>query len=190
MSVNITGTVKSLGSKDFGEGAKAKTYHNFFLEGDNTMYRTGTVNSGVAQNDQVAFFLNEKGFVDMGSLQINGATANVSAPPPTSSPAPKKKSWGGGGNKSTENWDARQQYWDNKEVEDGKRQNMISYQAAINSATNIVNAAVESGSIKLGASNAKAADKWEIYYGYVVSTANDLFSRYQTVHDSGQPPAE
>jgi hypothetical protein len=81
-------------------------------------------------------------------------------------------------------------YWRNKELADVNRQKQISYQAATNTAVNIVNFAIDKGYIKIGAKSSL-----EAYVASVEQMASAIFNNYQTIplgKDAASPdePAE
>jgi hypothetical protein len=134
---------------------KGKTYYGFKLVGDDTLYRTGQINSNLENGVKVSFNYEVTDYGPMVDVKSVKAYQGKASAPTT-------------GNKDD--------YWKNKELADVTRQKQISYQAATNTAVSMVNFAVDKGYIKIGA---KAS--LEAYVASVVQLAGEIFNNYQTV---------
>ena len=167
----VTGYVEAANSRESG----GKRYFSFLVDG--TWYGCGVRNPKVSKGDKVKFEASQNGKywnVDMNTFKSKeGEAPQVSQ---NKSAGSYKKSGGGGGGQTTENWEARQKYWDNKEQLDVERQQIISLQAATNTAIEMVNSGIEQGFLTVAGS--KKNEKWESYKEYVLGVANDLFAVY------------
>ena len=172
----VTGYVEAANSREAG----GKTYFSMLVDG--TWYGTGTVNPKVSKGDKVRFEASQNGKywnADMKTFESKEGEA------PKTSQGKSASSYGGGnkgGNGAgSENWEARQKYWDNKELLDIERQQIISLQAATNTSIEIINSAIGHGIVTIPGS--KKADKFDGYVELVKGTAMDLFGMYLSAPD-------
>jgi len=167
----VTGYVEAANNRESG----GKRYFSILVDG--TWYGCGVRNPKVNKGDKVKFEASQNGKywnVDMNSFKSKeGEAPQVSQ---NKSAGSYKKSGGGGGGQTTENWEARQKYWDNKEQLDVERQQIISFQAATNTAIEMVNSGIAQGFLTVAGS--KKNEKWESYKEYVLGVAKDLFAVY------------
>lgn len=173
MSETKTGTVGYLGYKIF----QKKKFWSFALEEeDGVYYRTGVVEPDFAKGDVIEFqfdvvkngkYINNEVITD--TIKTVGSVAKeVSA---------KKASSG-----SKRGAASKDEYWSNKEILDQqrlifetKKQQVISYQAAVNSALAIVSKAVDLELIKLPKTGNKGYD---VFVEAVDREALRLFNLY------------
>lgn len=169
------------------KGKIAKAYYNpknggryAFCMDDDNWYSVGKIKpehkdgTDITDGDEVKF-----------EYEVNGNYRNVSPGTlkarkgePTEKPKSTYKK--GGAKSGGEDWGARQKYWDDKEVRDIATQQMISYQAAFNSATAVVNVALSNDLVKIGG---KAGVKLEALDALITETAEDIYRKYQSVPD-------
>ena len=94
-------------------------------------------------------------------------------------PPPKKKSYGGGkGKGGASDYQQRQQYWEDKELRDIGNQQRISYNAAMNTAINVINSLLDREMLKVAG---KAADKADAYIAMVEEETKRIFREFQAV---------
>lgn len=157
------GVVEKVTTKVF----KGKTYHGFVLAGDEALYRTGQISPGVEVGAKVSFNYDTTDYGPMVDVKSIKAYKGKAEPLASS----------GSGNKDD--------YWRNKEHADVARQKQISYQAATNTAVNMVNFAIDKGYIKIGAKNSL-----EAYVAAVEHLAGGIYGNYQTIPFNENKPAE
>jgi len=185
--IEMDGVVEKVGHKRIGK----RTYYNFFLEDDDTMYRTGTTETDVQEGDTVAFEYEDGEYgamVDLDSLEIEEGERkpkrrSSSKKKATSKKRPAKASRGRGSRdvadkSNSSNKLSKDDYYKNKEVKDENRQKIISFQAAYNTALNILNSQLGLGLVTLGAANAKAGKKLEVFNELLEAKAQELFGKF------------
>lgn len=163
----IRGTVAKTYTKDWKADDGTVVLHSFQLQGDKRYFRTGT-DRLVAEGDYITFDVEGNNNVVAYTLE-KGKVKTVQAPPaePTASgrPAPK---WGGGFNKpkSSENFEARAQYWENKEKRDIEViEPRITFSAAQRDAIEVVRAALDKDLLAFG--NASKGAKLDMLLNFV-----------------------
>jgi hypothetical protein len=121
-------------------GNRGGKIYSFIINDDGIWYSCGFEDPKLKEGDSISFSFEEDEWapgkvsnkVDLSSIVVEEKAPDK--PKPTN----KKQKQGAGGTKVQENWDARAKYWENKEGQDIVRQNIISYQAAFNTATTIL----------------------------------------------------
>jgi len=119
-------------------GNRGGQIYSFIINDDGIWYSCGFEDPKLKEGDSISFSYEADEWapgkvsnkVDLSSIVI------AEKAPDKPKTTPKKQ--GSGGAKVQENWDARAKYWENKEGQDTVRQNIISYQAAFNTATTIL----------------------------------------------------
>ena len=151
---------------------KRATVWSFALDGDDNYYRTGfdrperDDGEKIEEGDMVRFEYEKTKYgleVDMDTLEVKEGDG-----PPPKKKAPARKS--GGGGKSTENWDARAKYWEDKEKYDKEvTARMYNFRSAAQMAKDIVLKAQELDLLPKAKTKAAALD--------------DLIEKVQVVRD-------
>jgi hypothetical protein len=160
--MQVQGNVEWSGGKTFN----GKVLYSVKVGG--TFYRCGTVNPSVERDDYVVFeFEEERGqnVIDMKTFKKKENTE-----PQVQSK--EVKSYAKAGNSSSPKRS-------NTYEPNDDRQKMISWQAAINSATVIVNGAIEQGLIKISGRNQQV--KYDAYRAAIIEEAKSLFKLTQEV---------
>lgn len=128
--------------------------HSFQLNGDKRYFRTGT-DQLVSEGDYITFDVAGNNTVVAESLQKGKAQPAQNAPKPQGG---GYKSWGGGkfaakpgAAKSSENFEARQKYWENKEQRDiAVVEPRITFSAAQRDAIEIIRVALDKDLLSFG----------------------------------------
>ena len=182
MSEERVGTVAWCGSTRARSGSILWSFK--LQEDEDTFFRCGTFNPKVRKGDYIKFNFTEdpkwgiqadtrsiailKAAVDEDVVDTPAAAERTTSP---AKQAPNKA--------PKEDWNARAKYWDNKEQADVERQQMISFQAAVNTAVSIVDAAVKNEFITIA--GRKGDVKYDAFVAMVMKQAEELFRAYQTV---------
>lgn len=162
MSQIIQGIVTEVSEKPWTDRETNENIvlYSFKVDSDGRWFRTGTTRPNCAEGQGIQFVADGQK-VDPQSI---APAANVT---PSAPQAPKAKSGGGnwkgkgGGGKSTENWDARAKYWEEKEKRDiTVVEPRITLSAAQRDAIEVVKLAVSSESLVFG--NASKKDRLDI----------------------------
>ena len=154
-----SGVVERAGEKKWRD----KTFFNFKLVDEDTLYLTGEKDLGVKEGDKVEFkyeLFNER--PNVKSLEVVG-----------SGPVNKAKKSAG---KAANDYKKKDDYWTQKAEDDKTRQVIISYQAANKTAVDIVKMALEQEAISLGTAKAK---KFDALMQVVDEVTDTIFEKYQ-----------
>ena len=161
------------------QGTIKKVYNNkgrwSLLMDDENWYGNGYQRPNAEEGQEAKFqwSQNDRGYRDIkqGTLRSRGAP---------SAPAEQKGAKAGA---NRGNAAAREQFWADKEARDIDTQKRISFQAAVNSALTLVNAAMERELISIPKSK-KASEKLDAYVAIVMEQAEELFRTYQNLPDN------
>ena len=151
----VNGVISEVDSKDFPgrNGGPAVTLHSFRIEGDGRWYRTNKVAVPHAVGTPVGFVVNTQGNkVDASTFTVSDGAEAASAPPPAAAPAAQSNGSGykGYANKS-QFFDAKDAYWDKKEVREQEVvEPRITLTAAQNSAIALVTSALANDALSFG----------------------------------------
>lgn len=159
------GVVERAGEKKW----KNNVFYNFSLVGDDNLYRTGTIDYGLKEGDEVEFEYEVSNYGnDVKSVKITGNVPVEKNKAKTSAGNAAKKYNGGGKSKDD--------YWTQKAEDDKTRQRVISYQAANKTAVDIVKIALEQDAVSLGSAKAK---KLDALLAVIDQVTEDIFLKYQ-----------
>jgi hypothetical protein len=186
----IEGTVNKVGSKRVGKN----TYYNFTLVDDDTLYRTGTEEPDIARGDIIAFEVTESEYgwdVDFDSIEITGeedlpeekprrSKKKASRKKTSSKKKSSKKAPRRSGGKSGAGGTTKDDYWKNKEQADIARQRSISYNAALNTALEMVSKEYELG-IAVLKKTGKVQDKVDAFEALVMEKAEELWVKFNAM---------
>lgn len=203
--VEESGVVKRVGSKKVGK----RVYYNFTLEDDDTLYMTGTKRPDFDEGDEVSFECEDTDYgwmVDMDTVEVDEAEERPRRRKKSSSKkkgksASKKKTHTSRGRsaesvaKSSGNKKSdRDAYWEQKAIDDKHRQHIISYQAAYNTALEMIKAGLDAGVVKLATEKAAVGKKWQSLQDQVKDLAQELYTEFNSVEklstDSAKMPSD
>lgn len=105
-----SGTIAKKFYKEWQGKQGVITLCSFQLEGNRQYFRTGTKDLPYRESQTIKFNYDDKGNVDLNSVEEVAASDVQSAPSIPASSAPAAS-----GGKVKENWDARAKYWDDKD---------------------------------------------------------------------------
>jgi hypothetical protein len=112
----IKGTVAKTFEKEWPGQDGTVILHSFQIQGDKRYFRTGT-DKLFSQGDSIQFDVEGNNQVVTDSV-VKLAAQVATAPAPATG-GYQRPAWQGGGKpKTTENFEARQKYWENKELRD------------------------------------------------------------------------
>lgn len=172
MSDKASGVVERVSSKVVGRRS-SKVYS--FMLNDEVWYTCGFDDPKVAEGDSISFTYEEEEW-SPGKFNNKVNINSIEKGEAVTQNKPVKEAVKKAGGKVAENWDARAKYWENKEAGDSARQNIISYQAAWNTATALVTAALNNGiEINLGKVE---KNKITNLVTFVEGVAEDIFTKY------------
>ena len=178
----VIGVVSKVTSKVLPSG----TYWSFVLDGDPQWYRTGRDKPKFEAGYKIKFTPKTDQYgthCDLKQVQFKEGEA-----PPAGAPA---KAAAGG----KSDFQLRTAYWDAKELRDIENQKRISYQAATNTAIQVVNAALACEAIVLPAAKTKGK-KMEALQEIISNEADRIYAIYAAVPDmhdalvSGNAPVQ
>jgi hypothetical protein len=161
-----SGSVGYIGSKVFN----GRTFHSFKLDGDDNWYRTGMQAPEFKKGDVLSFpyEINQYGNqVDLKDVTVMHSADST----PTETTVRGNKSYA-----KKPSGSSRDEYWENKAKEDIDRQKIISYQAAMNTAVNIVQVAVALDALPISGST--KPKRWESLNAVIQGVAQDLVRSY------------
>lgn len=125
---------------------------SFQIDSSKRWFRTGTKEHGLSVDTAVRFTAdNRNANVDMSTLETLKESEVERAPKPSGSSAGNsgKRS---GGSKTSENWEARGEYWANKEKRDiAVVEPRINYSASQRDAVSLISAALANDALSFGA---------------------------------------
>jgi hypothetical protein len=165
------GVIEKVFAKDWDGRDGKVTLYSFQLTGDNKFYRTGTEDKA-RKGDYIEFEFDPKGNVDLDSVKVVEDEA-----PPAAPAAAAKPSFAGRSSyskpKTSENWEARAEYWDDKEKRDAAKDERyqtvveprITWSSAQSDAVRLVGLALQHDLLSFG--NANKAAKLGLLLGYV-----------------------
>ena len=166
----VIGIVSKISEKVLPSG----TYFSFILDGDNQWYRTGRDKPKFMPGHKVKFQSKTDQYgthCDLKTVQFKEGEA-----PPAQAPAAAKST----GGKS--DFQMRQAYWEDKEQRDIVNQKRISYQAATNTAIQIVNSALACEAITLPAAKTKGK-RFEALQEIIANEADRIYAVYALAPD-------
>jgi hypothetical protein len=150
----------------------AKNKAGFYnVEIDGEWYSLGKGEPKFGRGDTIRFTSTKNGQWNNGdpkTVEIVTVKQNTSA---------SSGSYGGG--KSSENWDARAKYWEDKEKKDVVNHKEQRYRFSLATAVDIVTAALKAGAITLSEAKKKDA-AFDSFVTYVKGTAADLYNDIET----------
>jgi hypothetical protein len=159
--LTIKGTVSRVYEKDW-DGV---VLHSFQLQGDKRYFRTGTSRI-VGQGESVSFDIEGNNNVLESSLSKLEAQVQQAPAPQQYQQRPQ---WGGGGAAKkgpTENFEARQQYWTNKEARDIEVvEPRITWSSARTAAVEVIGLALQHDALAFG--NASKGAKLGMILDYI-----------------------
>jgi hypothetical protein len=191
------GQVTVIEQKEFDGRNGTVTLYSFQIEGSRRWFRTGRVNPSFNEGDYVAFENDDKGNVDLDTVQVG----DDAAPPrqqPRGQSGPRRSSGGGGGpdrsrqrpsgGASSGSGQTRDGYWAEKEARDIAREERyqavdvprMSFSAAQDRAVQLVTGLVQAGALPLGT---KKGDAYDLVMGFVDQTANRFFLDSMGAHE-------
>lgn len=164
--MTIKGTVGKTYAKDWAGNDGNVVLHSFQLQGDKRYFRTGT-KKVVNEGESISFDITGNNSVVEESLaKLEGG---VQAAPAPSNSYQQKPAWGGKA-KTTENFEARQQYWTNKEQRDIEVvEPRITWSSARTAAIEVVGLALQHDALAFG--NASKGAKLGIILDFVDEVA-------------------
>lgn len=169
-NVTTTGTVTTVYSKKVGNrGGKT---HSFILNDDGVWFNCGFDDPKLKEGDEITFEWCEDEYAPgKVSNKVDIDTIVIGTPAPKDNP--KKTPAGKKGASS------RDDYWNQKAEDDRVRQNIISFQAAFNTATSIVNTVVSQDPEVFEAIAGKTKkNRTDKYLSYVEGVAIDIFEKF------------
>lgn len=168
-----SGVVSRVYAKEWEGRDGPTTLHSFQIKGDNRYFRTGE-KALVREGDTVSFGFDARGNVS-DLVHVPSTQTSESRPGPGTGQVPTERpKWGGnrggggGYNKrpaaQSENWEARKEYWDDKEKRDIERERRqqevveprITWSSAQSDAVVLVCAALEHDLLSFGNANKSA----------------------------------
>jgi len=199
MSSREQGVVRTISTKEWYDDKKGQNInlYSFQLEGNNRWFRTGTNRPSCNQGDSISFMCNEKGNVDVRSIQKGDQTAALLQGTQARDLQPQRQPVSSGGGQS------RDGYWAAKEENDKKKDARyqeqdiprMSFSASQDRAVNLVAAALEHDCLSFG--NMKKGEKLDYLLG-CVDEVTDRFlmqsmgagDRYKQLLNEGSSEAE
>jgi len=164
------GVVGYVGSKE----VKGRTYWSFKLDNDENWYRTGTFQPKCKKGEYVSFEFETNQYGN----QVDSRTIVIKEEVGAAKQTPSKAA------KATSGGLTKDGYWENKEAKDESRQNVISYQAAHNTAATICAAAVANDALPLPS---KKSDKFDAFVEAVRVLALELYTDFSSVYEGKDP---
>lgn len=176
------GVVNKVGSKKVGK----RVYYNFTLEDDDTLYRTGTDRPDVDEGDEIVFDYEDGDYgpmVDLSTVEVTGQAAprrKKKASSKNKSRVSRGRSAGDVSQKSSakSSGNSKDDYWTKKADDDKQRQNIISFQAAYNTALAVLSKELDMGLVKLGTEKAAAPKKLAAFEALLAEKANALWADF------------
>ena len=170
----VIGQIAAVSSKQLPSGL----YHSFCV--DDVWYRTGRDFTNVAKGYKVKFNFEENQYgmqVDVPSLKFKEGEA----PPPQTNgaKAPYQKKSGYDPTEAKR----REKYWADKEARDIENQKRISYQAATNTAIQLLNGAIANDCVAVPKGKNLGA-RFEAFQAMVDEEAERIFRIYQLVPEN------
>lgn len=181
----VKGTVEKTFEKEW-DGKDGKVLlHSFQLAGDKRYFRTGT-SKLVSPREAIQFDIGANNNVVEESLVKLEASAQQA--PPVAPSGGGCRSWGGKP-KTTENFEARQAYWENKERRDIEVvEPRITWSSARTAAIEVVGLALQHDLLAFG--NAAKSAKLDLLLGYVDRVAGRFYAQSMQAADTAAGLAE
>jgi hypothetical protein len=164
----VTGQVQAISSKKVGRG-----FAYSFLLDDNQWYRHGFDKPKFEKGFYVQFDdgTDQYGVIDKSTLKFKkGTIANDQSSAQVASKA------GGAKGGQSENWEARQKYWDDKDKRDVVKDTQYVYRAAYFGAVDIIKCLVEKDKIELP--KTKPLDRM---LALIDGLTEDLYAKFKAV---------
>lgn len=183
----IKGTVQQTYEKEWNGQDGKVILHSFQLQGDKRYFRTGT-SKLVGARDTISFDVEGNNNVLESSLtKLEREVQTAPAPQGNSygSAGGRPSSWGGGAAKakSTENFEARQQYWTNKEQRDIEVvEPRITWSASRSAAIEVIGLALQHDALAFG--NASKGAKLGLILDYVDEVAARFYHQSMNAAES------
>lgn len=159
----VKGTVEAIASKKVGKGYA----YSFLVDGE--WYRHGFDKPKFEKGFMVQFddTPHEYGVIDVSTLQFKKGTAvNNKSAGGVAKSAGKSSS-------QSENWEARAQYWDEKDKRDIVKDIQYNYRSAFHMAAELVQFGVDKELIKL-----RKTKSWEAFLTMIDGLAADLHAQF------------
>lgn len=172
---SVKGTVSNTYEKEWAGQDGPVILHSFQLQGDKRYFRTGT-SKVVSRGEAVAFDVEGNNNLREGSLtKMENSTQAAPAP---------RAAWNGGGKpKATENFEARQQYWTNKEARDIEVvEPRITWSSARTAAIEVIGLALQHDALAFG--NASKGAKLGMILDFVDEVAARFYHQSMSAADT------
>lgn len=146
----IKGTVSKTYEKEWPGQDGTVVLHSFQIQGDKRYFRTGT-DKLFSQGESIQFEVEGNNQVVTDSV-VKLAASVATAPAPAQTGYTPRPAWQGGGKpKTTENFEARQKYWENKELRDIEVvEPRITWSSSRTAAIEVVGLALQHDAIAFG----------------------------------------
>lgn len=176
----VQGKVAKISKRKVGNGFA----YAFVLDGGDIWYRLGFDEPSFKEGYMVRFDdtpIDKYGVIDVSTLQSKFGEPVVNKASP-------KQAFKGGGNKgggggSSENWEARQKYWEDKDKRDIVTAEQYNYRSAFHVAVDLINKGIELDILTVGTPKATKPKKWEAYLTQIDGLAADIHQKFLTVGD-------
>jgi hypothetical protein len=170
----IKGTVEKTFEKDWVGNDGKVVLCSFQIQGDKRYFRTGT-SKLVSRGDAVQFEVGNNNNVVEDSLVKLEASTQTAPPVASATGGGGGRQWGGKP-KTTENFEARQAYWENKERRDIEVvEPRITWSSARTAAIEVVGLALQHDLLVFG--NANKSAKLDLLLGYVDRVAGRFYAQ-------------
>lgn len=174
----IKGVVDKISKRKAGSG-----YIHAFLVNEE-WYRVGFDAPKFKEGYLVKFDdspINKYGQIDLAGLKFKKGEPKVNTKSPTQAAKGEKKEYKGSkgnSNNSTENWDARAKYWEDKEKRDIVTSEQYNYRSAFHISVELINKGIELDILKVGTAKATGPKKWEAYLTMIDGLAADIHQKF------------
>lgn len=169
--MSIKGTVAKTYEREWSGNDGNVILHSFQLQGDKRYFRSGT-DKLVSEGEAVSFDIEGNNQVVASSLTKMRAETQAAPAPGGYTQGRGRNSWGGTP-KSTENFEARQKYWENKELRDIEVvEPRITFSAAQRDAIEVIKIAMENDALAFG--NASKGAK----LGMILDFVDEVTARF------------
>ena len=170
--MSIRGTVAKTYERDWTGPEGNVILHSFQLQGDKRFFRSGT-DKLVNEGESISFDVTGNNQVVPSSItKLRQETQSAPAVGGYTQGKPRA-AWGGGGAKSSENFEARQKYWENKEARDIEVvEPRITFSAAQRDAIEVIKLAIENDALAFG--NASKGAK----LGMILDFVDEVTARF------------
>lgn len=173
--MSIKGTVERVYERPWAGNDGEVILHSFQLQGDKRYFRTGT-DKVVQQGDCITFETegnNQLVKDSLTKLKAEVTSGATSAPPSSGGYQRGGGGWGGGKPKTTENFEARQKYWENKEIRDIEVvEPRITWSASRSAAIEVIGLALQHDALAFG--NASKGAK----LGMILDFVDEVAARF------------